>query len=331
MKDYSFEKGELFEKFVADELFKAADYDLIHRTNSYDQNKSRYAEDTRKPDFKFRCKKTKQEFYVEAKFRSGFNSDNKIEVISYGQIERFKIFQKKENTPIYIVVGYGRSPDNPYNVSLIPLNELSYLELYPSFLKRFKIDKRVVNSNQLNLQTKQHKIESEIPFEVQNKEQVNANGKISTPRFKNKKILVASGIGLFLVAFLIFNTSNTSIEETLKQKTTEYYNTLHSGDIDALENYISPNVNKWYSQSNITFDEIIKDTKAYIKRHPASRTEIQWDTFKVTPLNDDYSVTYNMIYKLLKENKGKDIIYHLKIHAIWDKGLKIKSLYEERI
>lgn len=38
-----------------------------------------------------------------------------------------------------------------------------------------------------------------------------------------------------------------------------------------------------------------------------------------------------MIYKLLKENRGKDIIYHLKINAIWNNDLKIKSLYEEKL
>ena len=66
-------------------------------------------------------------------------------------------------------------------------------------------------------------------------------------------------------------------------------------------------------------------------RHPNRSTEVQWDSFKVEPLNDDYAVTYNMIYKLLKENKGKDRVYHLKIHAVWNSDLKLKSLYEERL
>jgi len=45
MQPNSFKKGDLFEKFVEDELFKATDYVLISRTKNYDQNKSRYAED----------------------------------------------------------------------------------------------------------------------------------------------------------------------------------------------------------------------------------------------------------------------------------------------
>jgi hypothetical protein len=151
------------------------------------------------------------------------------------------------------------------------------------------------------------------------------------PFFKNKKILAVIGIGLVLVALLLFNALNTSIEDTLKQKTAEYYSTIQTGNIDALEDFISPRVDKWYSRSDLTISEIKEDTKRYIKRHPVTSTDIQWDTFNVTPLNDGYSVTYNMVYKLLRENKGKDIIYHLKIHVVWDKDLRITSMYEERI
>jgi hypothetical protein len=325
----SFKKGELFEKFVEDELFKVTEYDLIHRTNSISQNASRYAEDTLKPDFKFRCKQTQQEFYVEAKFRSGFNARDMIEVISYNQIERFKILQKEENTPIYIAVGYGGLPDNPDYVSLIPLDELSYLELYASYLRRFHIDKRLVDSSQLNFSIV--KQESEASLKEKSKEQEAIVKAVSISRFKNKRIVALAVGGLLLVTFLIFNVFNTSTEDILKEKTTEYYGTIQSGNIDALENYISPLVNKWYSKSNMTFAEIKTQTQNYIKRHPESRTEIQWDTFKVAPLNDDYAVTYTMIYKLLKEDKGKDRVYHLKIHAVWGDDLKLKSLYEERL
>ena len=134
-----------------------------------------------------------------------------------------------------------------------------------------------------------------------------------------------------LVAILVFTAFSTPIEETLKQKTAEYYSTIHAGNMDALENFINARVDKWYSRSDISLAEIKEDTKRYIKRHPATSTNIQWDTFKVTPLNDGHAVSYKMVYKLMGENKGRDIIYHLKIHAVWDKDLKIRSLYEEKI
>ncbi len=331
MQPDSFKKGDLFEKFVEDEMFQDTDYVLVHRTNTYDQNKARYAEDTRKPDFKFRCRRTGQEFYVEAKYRSRFNADNKLEVISYTQIERFKVLQKEEKIPIYIAIGYGGTPDNPDGVSLIPLDELSYLELYPSFLKRFNVNKGLIDYQTLNFPTKQRATLNKKSPEAQGQQLEPPVKKTAIPFFKNRKIMAAAGIGLVLVAILLFNAFNTSIEETLKQKTAEYYSTIQSGNIDALKDFISPRVDKWYSRSDLTFSEIKEDTKRYIKRHPATSTNIQWDTFKVTPLNDSYAVTYNMIYKLLKENKGRDIIYHLRIHAVWDNDLKITSMYEEKL
>lgn len=325
MPQTSYEIGDSFENYVSETLFNANQYDLIHRTNTYDQNKVRFAEHTLKPDFKFRCKQTQQEFYVEAKFRSGFNENNMIDVMSDGQRERFRAIQKEENTPIYIAVGYGGLPANPNNISLIKLDDLQYLELYKSVLWKHRINKTLVDSEQLNLQTLMPKA---IIEETKNVVSVD---EITKPRLNTKTIAIATAIGLLVTVFLMFNGFNTTIEDTLKQKTTAYYSTIQSGNIEALENYISPTVHKWYSQSSLTFPEIKKQTEAYIKRHPESRADIQWDTFKVTPLNNDYAVTYNMIYKLLKENNGKDKIYHLKIHAIWSEDLKIKSLYEEKI
>lgn len=38
-----------------------------------------------------------------------------------------------------------------------------------------------------------------------------------------------------------------------------------------------------------------------------------------------------MIYKILPEGKLKSKIYHLKIQAIWDKNLKLKSISETKI
>ena len=331
MQPESFKKGDLFEKFVENELFKASEYILISRTNNYNQNLYRYAEDTRKPDFKFRCRGTGQEFYVEAKYRSGFNAENKIDVISYPQIERFKVLQKEEGIPIYIAIGYGGLPENPENISLIPLNQLSYLDLYPTFLRRFNISKGLIDSNTLKLPKKQHEGADKKPLEKQPDKPGSTSKESVKPYLKNRKYLAVAGIGLILIAILFMSPFSTSIEESLKQKTKEYYTTIQSGNIDALENFINPQVDKWYSKTNVSFQDIKEDTRRYIKRHPSTSTDIQWDTFKVTPLNDSYAVTYNMIYKLLKENKGRDIIYHLKIHVVWDKDLRITSMYEEKI
>lgn len=331
MQPDSFKKGDLFEDFVSDNLFKAKDYDLEHRTNNYEQNKERFSKDTLKPDLKFTCLKTTKQFYVEAKYRARFNANNQIKVISYGQIERFKVFQKEENTPVFIAVGYGGVPENPEYVSLIPLNQLVYLDVFPKFLKRFNIPKEAVNSTSLNLLQPITEVEVNKQIAKTSTKTYNAVKPKTIVSTKKRNILIAAIIGIVVMFFIAFKFFNSSIEDTLKQKTTEYYSAIHSKNIDELQNYISPNVDTWYSKSNISFTEIKNDTKAYVKRHPATSTNIEWDTFKVTTLEKGYAVSYNMLYKLLKENKGKDRLYHLKIRAIWDKDFKITSMYEEKL
>jgi hypothetical protein len=322
----SFEKGEEFEKFVENELFSEKEYNLIHRTNNFEQNKSRYSEDTLKPDFKFRCKKTFQEFYVEAKYRSKFNSNDMIEIMSIDQLERFKGIQESEGIPIYIVVGYIGNPSIPDNISLIPLSELIYLKLYPSFLRKFEINKEIVNSKNLNL-WKNKKTNDTIKNEKE------FHSKISSKFYKKKKFIITISIlVLTIIGLLSFNLSgNNNIEKELRQKITQYYNTFDSGNVNDLDFYINPIVDKWYTKTNISISEIKSDASAYLKKYPNTQTEIQWNSFKVKPLNDDYAVTYKMIYKILNSKKNKTRIYHLEIKAVWDKNLKLKSMYEVKI
>lgn len=316
MNDLSFKKGEQFEEFVENNLFAQTDYELIHRTNSFQQNKKRFAENTMKPDFKFRCKKTLKEFYVEAKYRSKFNSENKIEIISFRQLERFRKIQDAENIPVFIVIGYQGYPNNPENLSLIPINELSYLELYSSVLNKYKINNSIVDSNALS------KVERKIISEKKSEK--------NTPNIKKQKFI----IGLILIAIISsvgFYISQGSVERKIKKRTTEYYQLIENGNIDALKNYIAPKVNRWYDKSNLTLDQIITETNNYLKKYPRSKTEIRWDTFEINELGDDYLCTYNLVYKITSNGKFKDKIYHLKINAIWGKDLKLKSISEERL
>ncbi len=135
MNNYSFQKGEEFEQYVERNVFTENNFILIHRTNTYLQNQDRFSENTLKPDFKFRHIESGIEFYVEAKFRSGFNNFNKLELMNLKQFDRFKSIQTEENCPVFIIIGYGGYSSNPENISLIPIDKIEYLSLYNSFLR----------------------------------------------------------------------------------------------------------------------------------------------------------------------------------------------------
>lgn len=217
MNNTSFKKGEDFEKYVEESLFLKKDFDLVHRTNSFEQNKNRFAENTLHPDFKFRCKKTNKEFYIEAKYRSRFNKNDKLEIMSLAQKERFINIQEDENIPVFIVIGYEGWSNNPDNISLIPLNELVYLELYLTFLQKFNIEKENLSSDILNLDIdkkipntdnaddfdnfEENKSKTEIKDKTEKEETSNPypEKKITT---KTKKFLI---IGITtLIVFLLF-------------------------------------------------------------------------------------------------------------------------------
>lgn len=324
MNQTSFRKGEEFEKFVENQLFRNSDYELIHRTESFEQNKDRYEEDTRKPDFKFRCRKTQKEFYVEAKFHSDFNSDEMLEVISFLQLERFRSLEQLEDVPVFVVVGYTGLPTAPNHISLIPLKELKQMKLYPSFLKSFAIEKSVVPTKKLKLE------EQNTPIAMENE----STNHETDSSFKNNKLAYAI-MGLAVIIFLSLGFKSThkySLEQKLRQKTFEYYAVIEDGNLDALENYLSPTVQKWYTTSDVKIDQIKSDALAYQKKHPNTSTSIQWDTFQFISMpTEEYKVSYDMIYKIESSNSDQDKTFHLKINVTWDQDFKIKSIFENKI
>ena len=138
----SFKMGEKFEDYVREFLFIDTYYDILERTHSYSTNKD-YVESSLKPDFKFRDCWTKKEFYVEAKFRTGVNSNNKIVWCNDKQLARYLTYHKEK--PVFLILGMGNKSDYPEFLSLIPLEQAKYTGLYPSHAEKFeiKIDKPV--------------------------------------------------------------------------------------------------------------------------------------------------------------------------------------------
>ena len=137
MTPESFRIGESFEIYVRERLFIPSYYDLIERTHDYRANNHDYVEASMKPDFTFRDRWTKREFYVEAKFRSG-EYNGKICWCNESQLKRYRLYDREK--PMFVIIGIGENPKNPEFLSLIPLQEARYPGLFPSVIERFGID-----------------------------------------------------------------------------------------------------------------------------------------------------------------------------------------------
>lgn len=331
------EKGQAFEHFVKDVIFPKEKYDLIHQTHDFTQNKNRYIEDSKNPDFIFRCLKSKKEFHVEAKYRSGFDSNNKLKTIEFHQFNRYKSLETFER-PVLLIIGFEGSASNPKNISLIPIRKLMYLEAYWSFLKNFKIENIALDNDKLieilNDYNSDQITQPTSPVQpIQNYE--NRTSVIS----KRKWILA-----MFVLAFLTISVfflsksssksdlTNQQTEDLLKNQIGHYYKDLENNNVEVLDQYINQRVDNWYSLKNVSLSEIKKETILYFKIYPKRSVNINWDSFHSTKLkNGDYSVIYDMIYKIKTKSSRNYRIYNLRISAIWDKNLKLKSIYEERI
>lgn len=132
----SFKIGEKFEQYVRDYLFVNNYYDVLERTHDYKTNKD-YVQSSLKPDFKFRDKWTKKEFYVEAKFRTGLY-DNKIIWCNDNQLKRYLEYNKER--PVFLIFGMGDKANYPVFLSLIPLTQAKYTGLFPSHAEKFEIE-----------------------------------------------------------------------------------------------------------------------------------------------------------------------------------------------
>lgn len=131
----SFKIGEKFEQYVRDYLFIDNYYDILERTHNYNTNKD-YVRSSLKPDFKFRDRWTKKEFYVEAKFRTGLYN-NKIIWCNDTQLKRYLEYNRER--PVFLILGLGDTPDYPEFLSLIPLTQAKYTGLFPSHAEKFEI------------------------------------------------------------------------------------------------------------------------------------------------------------------------------------------------
>jgi hypothetical protein len=131
-----FEKGKAFENYVRKYIFPKEQYVLLRKTHCYEENKNDYVEDSKLPDYTFRCKETNREFHVEVKFRSSLY-DGKVQWCSEEQLTRYKGVAIEKAT--FLALGYGGTPYDPYNIYIIPLDNIHYTGLFPSFIDKYKV------------------------------------------------------------------------------------------------------------------------------------------------------------------------------------------------
>lgn len=142
----TFRKGEEFESYVRSYLFPKDKYILLQKTHNYIENKDDFVDSTKEPDFKFKSVSGRT-FFLEAKYRSNY-FNGAIEWCKPYQLRRYREIDK--HTPILVVIGIGLQPNNPAKLFLMPLKDIKYTRLFPSFLRPYEVPtKKDICENQL--------------------------------------------------------------------------------------------------------------------------------------------------------------------------------------
>lgn len=136
-----YKRGKIFEDYAL-YLFPQRSFNIIHKTVGGADLEGRYTEDCIYPDYKFRDLKTRQEFWVECKYRSHRGEKGALEWTDYKHLQRYKAIQEESKIPIYILVGVGGRPDSPEELLFFKLDDLPYYSLYYSVQKDITIESR---------------------------------------------------------------------------------------------------------------------------------------------------------------------------------------------
>ena len=111
----SFDKGNLFEAYIADK-FSNQYYRLLDWTSDKTSTSGKWAASNLNPDLKFLELASKKEFYVECKYRR----DDEI-YIEERQLRRYRAIAARTKIPVFLAVGTGGKPNRPKYLYIIPI------------------------------------------------------------------------------------------------------------------------------------------------------------------------------------------------------------------
>lgn len=135
------EKGKLFEEFVV-KRFKSESFYKLKEWRGDKYIDGIYPESSTYPDLEleFTIKDINRRFAIECKYRSRAY-DEIVEFAEPRQLATYKNFERTNEIPVYILLGFGGKPENPEDLFLIPVSRLNHPCLTLNELKEFLKDK----------------------------------------------------------------------------------------------------------------------------------------------------------------------------------------------
>jgi hypothetical protein len=130
------QKGDDFEKYVVD-LFDEKYFSIVQWTTDMARKHTRFVESDCGPDLVLRYRPTNEIFCVECKFRSKLFK-SKLQWSAPRQLGRYRVFEKDNEIPFYVVIGLGGKARKPKRMFCIPLEETGSSALSPELVEKFE-------------------------------------------------------------------------------------------------------------------------------------------------------------------------------------------------
>lgn len=144
-KDENFDenkaKGDAFEGFVVKHFDKK--YFTLQEWRGDKYVDGNYPVSSHFPDlevkFHYEKQKVNENFAIECKWRK-YYFENSIEWAKDYQIKNYKEYANKLKIPVFVVIGVGGEPNNPYELFIVPLEKMKANVISKDELAKYKKD-----------------------------------------------------------------------------------------------------------------------------------------------------------------------------------------------
>jgi hypothetical protein len=135
--DHIKKSGDDFEKFVV-KKFNPKYFNVVEWAGDKYID-GIYADTTLHPDLlmEITVKNKTELFYVECKWRKGFNG-NKVSFARKDQFERYKKFENEKKLPVFISLGIGGKASQPESMCILPLRFIYSNSITKEDLKKYE-------------------------------------------------------------------------------------------------------------------------------------------------------------------------------------------------
>lgn len=128
---------------------------------------------------------------------------------------------------------------------------------------------------------------------------------------------------------IVLENTNNDEESKIKETVQGYFIGMEKNNNTSI-NYLSNILDRCYMFYNITKEDAMKNDYEYksSKGIEVKSCDVDWNSLLITKKNDGFTISFNMLYTMLRREINKPNKFNLKLFMELNSNYKIKSVYE---